>query len=288
MLTNEKYYGDALLQKTYTIDFLTHKRVENKGYVQKVLIEKNHEPIIPKEVFEMVQDEKERRALLKGNLVGDRHKYTSKYAFSGKIYCGKCGNTFKRRTWNSTSKYKKIVWQCKTYIVDGKGACDAKAVGEQVLMDAFVKVFNRINENKDAFIKTLTDNIEKVLSERKTDKEINALDSQIEKIKNELKGLIKFQIQNNLDEDVYKEEYIRISKELEELRRRKAQLEKENSLKDDYRKRVDEIIQVLAGRQGLLEEFDDKIFNALVEKIEVLTPTHFIFVLKSGMRVEEV
>ncbi len=288
ILTNEKYYGDVLLQKTYTIDYLNHKRVENKGYVQQVKIEQNHEPIIPKEVFDRVQDEKERRALLKGNLVGDRHKYTSKYAFSGKVVCSKCGNNFKRRTWNSKSKYKKIVWQCKTYVVDGKQACDAKAVDDQVLMDAFVRIFNKINENKDTFIKTLTDNIGKVLSGRKADKDIKALDSQIEIMKNDLKGLIKFQIRNNLDDGVYKEEYIKTSNELEELRRRKAQLEKENSLKDDYRKRVDEIIQVLAGRQGLLEEFDDKIFNALVEKIEVLSPTHFVFVLKSGMRVEEI
>ena len=144
-----------------------------------------------------------------------------------------------------------------------------------------------IDEDKDGFIKTLTDNIEKVLSRKMADKEIEALDRQIEVMKSDLKGLIKFQIRNNVDDGVYTEEYLRISNELEELRRQKAQLEKENSLQDDYRKRVDEIIQTLAGRQGLLEEFEDKIFNALVEKIEIFSSTHFVFVLKSGMRVEE-
>ncbi|GAB6180363.1 recombinase family protein [Desulfotomaculum defluvii] len=287
ILTNEKYYGDLLLQKTITVDFLDHKRVDNKGQAQQYLIEGNHEPIISKEIFDKVQDEKERRALLKGNLVGDRHKYSSKYSFSGKVICGDCGNIFKRRTWNSKSKYKKIVWQCKTYIVDGKEACDAKAVGEQVLMDAFVRVFNRINENKDDFIKTLTENIEKVLSGKSANKEMDALDNQIEIMKNDLKGLIKFQIRNNIDDGVYKEEYWKLSNELEELRRQKAKLEKENSNREDYRQRVNEIIEVL-GKQELLTEFDDKIFNALVEKIEVLSPTHFVFVLKSGMRVEEV
>ncbi|ODA42941.1 recombinase family protein [Desulfosporosinus sp. BG] len=81
MLENEKYYGDVLLQKTITVDFLNHKRKENKGQAQKYIVNDNHQPIIPKEIFDKVQDEKERRALLKGNLVGDRHKYCSKYPF---------------------------------------------------------------------------------------------------------------------------------------------------------------------------------------------------------------
>ena len=67
------------------------------------MIDENHLPIISKEIFEKVQDEKERRALLKGNLVGDRHKYSSKYPFSAKVFCGDCGNIFKRRHWNSTN-----------------------------------------------------------------------------------------------------------------------------------------------------------------------------------------
>ncbi|KJR46278.1 Site-specific recombinase [Desulfosporosinus sp. I2] len=73
------------------------------------MIDENHLPIISKEIFEKVQDEKERRALLKGNLVGDRNKYSSKYHFSPKVFCGNCGNIFKRRQWNSTNTSKKVV-----------------------------------------------------------------------------------------------------------------------------------------------------------------------------------
>src|SRR5665647_310662 len=191
MLENEKYYGDALLQKTITVDFLTHKRKANKGQAPKYQIEGNHEPIISKEIFEKVQDEKERRALLKGNLVGDRHKYSSKYPFSGKVFCGNCGNIFKRRQWNSNNASKKVVWQCKTYIVDGKDACGAKAVDENVLMDAFVRMFNRIYENRQSFIKTLTENIEMIILQKPNISETEALDKRIEELKNELKRLIR-------------------------------------------------------------------------------------------------
>ena len=287
MLENEKYYGAALLQKTITVNFLTHKRTANKGQSQKYMIDENHLPIISKEIFEKVQDEKERRALLKGNLVGDRHKYSSKYPFSAKVFCGDCGNIFKRRHWNSTNTSKKVVWQCKTYIMDGKDACGAKAIDENVLMDAFVRMFNGIYENRESFIKTMTTNIEMIILQRPDIKETEALDKRIEQLKNALKKLIRFQVNNNADSEVYNEEYKSISDELGEIRKKRLELDKVNDLKDSLKGRFDEIIQAINSRDSLLEEFDEEIFNALVEKIEILTPTHFVFELKSGMRVEE-
>ncbi|MGM1019075.1 MAG: recombinase family protein [Bacillota bacterium] len=120
ILTNEKYYGALLQQKTVTVDFLTHKRIKNRGQEQQYLIEDNHEPIVSKELFEAVQKEKERRAKLKGSVMGDSKRYSSKYALSSKVYCGCCGTIFKRRTWNSNNPSKKVVWQCKTWIVNTK------------------------------------------------------------------------------------------------------------------------------------------------------------------------
>ena len=288
MLENEKYYGAALLQKTITVNFLTHKRTANKGQSQKYMINENHLPIISKEIFEKVQDEKERRALLRGNLVGDRHKYSSKYPFSAKVFCGNCGNIFKRRHWNSTNTSKKVVWQCKTYIMEGKDACGAKAVDEIVLLDAFVRMFNGIFENRQSFIKTMTANIEIIILQKPDIKETEALDKRIVELKNALKKLIRFQVNNNADSEVYNEEYKSISEELGEVRKKRLELDKVNDLKDGLKGRFDEIIQTINGRDSLLEEFDEEIFNALVEKIEILTPAHFVFELKSGLRVEEI
>ena len=288
MLENEKYYGNALLQKTITVDFLNHKRKANKGQAQKFMVNENHPPIITKEIFDKVQDERERRALLRGNLVGDRHKYSSKYPFSGKVFCGNCGNIFKRRQWNSTNTSKKVVWQCKTYIVDGKDACAAKAVDENVLMDAFVRMFNRIYENRQSFIKTMTENIEMIVLQRPDIGETEALDKRIEELKNELKRLIRFQVNNNVDPEVYNEEYKSISEELGEVRKKRFEIDKVIESKDELKQRFDEIVQLINSRDSLLEEFNEEIFNALVEKIEILTPAHFVFELKSGLRVEEV
>ncbi|MGE6896491.1 recombinase family protein [Priestia flexa] len=288
ILTNEKYYGALLQQKTITVDYLTKKRVKNDGQATQYFIEENHEPIIAKEVFEQVQKEKKRRAKLKGYKEENAHRYSSKYPFSGKLVCMCCGNTLKRRIWNSNNPSRKVVWQCKTYIAAGKQGCDAKAVSETVLQEAFVKAFNRIKEDKDQFIQTMNRNIEKVLMKNADETKIQKIDMKMEELKDEYKGLIQLNIKGEMDAEVYQEEQDRIGDELEQLREQKQEVERKQESKEQYKKRAQEILNVFKHKEGLLEQFDDSIFNALVEKIEILSPAHFIFVLKNGMRVEEV
>lgn len=287
ILSNEKYVGDLLQQKTVTVNYLSGKRVRNEGFADQYLIENNHEPIISREIFEAVQKEKERRASLVGNKKGDRSKYSSKYPFSGKVICGSCTSNFKRRHWNSGTPSEKIVWQCRTYINKGKQVCDMKAVGEKVLEDAFVKVFNELKIDKKNFFKTLIENIEKIIESNGYHKEMERLKVKIEETKNELKNLVKLQATGKVDLEVYNEEYERISNELNKLRGSASEFENDENRKQQLKQRIQDVIDVINGREELLEQFDSDIFNALVDKIEIITPTHFSFVLKSGVRVEQ-
>ncbi|URJ59017.3 recombinase family protein [Paenibacillus polymyxa] len=288
ILTNEKYYGALLQQKTVTVDFLTHKRIKNKGQEQQYFIEDNHEPIVSKEIFEAVQKEKKRRAKLKGSVMGESKRYSSKYALSSKVYCGCCGAIFKRRTWNSNNPSKKVVWQCKTYVDEGKTACDAKSVDEQVLHSAFVRLFNRMYENKERLIKTLKGNIVSVLSSRVEQETLLDIEGKMQQLKSDLKELVNLKLRNQIDESVYDEETNRLSSELNDLRQQMLKLEEEEDQKEKIKERVDEIIQILSSRHDILEQFDDNLFNALVEKITVLSPAHFVFTLKSGMSIDEI
>jgi uncharacterized protein YydD (DUF2326 family) len=149
-------------------------------------------------------------------------------------------------------------------------------------------MFNRIYDNRQSFIRTLTENVELIILQRPDIGETEALDNRIEELKTELKRLIRFQVNNNVDSEIYNEEYKSISAELEEVRKKRLEHDKLNDLKDGLKQRFDEIVQTINSRDSLLEELDEEIFNALVEKIEILTPTHFVFELKSGMRVEEI
>lgn len=110
ILENKKYCGTLLKQKTITIDFISHKRVKNKGIDKQYMIEDNHGPIISKKIFNKVKEERERRSVKVGNMPDDRIKYSNKYPFSRKVICGDCGSVFRRRTWNSNNASKKNVW----------------------------------------------------------------------------------------------------------------------------------------------------------------------------------
>ena len=121
ILQNEKYMGDALLQKTYTVDFLTKKRVKNTGIMPQYYVKDNHEAIIPRDLFLQVQEEMVRRSSIHLKN-GRKLTYSSNHCFSQRIRCGKCGEIFRRIHWNNRGK-KSIVWRCVNR-VDNTGKCD--------------------------------------------------------------------------------------------------------------------------------------------------------------------
>lgn len=156
MLGNEKYKGDAILQKTYTVNFLTKERAINKGEVPKYYVEESHPAIIEKDMWEAVQLEIERR---QGYV--ERHGIkqldfikVQDNPFTGRVICGECGSAFGRKTWNSTDEdLKRRVWQCnRKYEKKGEVRCGNKHVDEEVLFKAFVSSFNALVENKEHFM----------------------------------------------------------------------------------------------------------------------------------------
>ncbi|SCY24808.1 recombinase family protein [Alkaliphilus peptidifermentans] len=155
ILKNEKYKGDVLLQKTYTLDHLTKKKVKNTGEVNSYYIENNHPAIISKEMWERVQEEIKRRGKCKGN-TGGRDKYTKQYPLSRMLYCSKCGASLIRRTWNSKLSCRKIVWQCSNYIKNGKNSCEGTKIEDEII--------SRINIKEEVIVKEEMKNGEKYYS----------------------------------------------------------------------------------------------------------------------------
>ena len=155
MLTNEKYKGDALLQKTYTVDFLSKKRADNNGEVPQYYVEDSHPAIIDKEMWEAVQLEMERRRNFALKYGIQKLEYaTTDNPFAGRVICGSCGRVFGRKVWNSTSeKLRRIVWQCNgKYLAKGEKGCGSRHIDDGVLYQAFVDVFNAMVGQKDYFL----------------------------------------------------------------------------------------------------------------------------------------
>ena len=155
MLTNEKYKGDALLQKTYTVDFLSKKRADNNGEVPQYYVEDSHPAIIDKEMWEAVQLEMERRRNFALQYGIQKLEYaTTSNPFAGRVICGSCGQVFGRKVWNSTDdRFRRIIWRCNgKYPAKGEKGCESRHVDDVVLYQAFVNVFNMMAENKDYFL----------------------------------------------------------------------------------------------------------------------------------------
>ena len=151
ILQNEKYKGDALLQKSYTVDFLSKKRVKNNGEVTQYYVEESHPAIIDPEEWEAVQLESKRRR----KFCEEHHikKLDTRVAFSGKLICSKCGNVYGRKTWIKPTGVQRKVWMCSTrYKTKGVKGCGTGHVDEEVLKRVFIEVFNTLVDNKQYFL----------------------------------------------------------------------------------------------------------------------------------------
>lgn len=150
---NEKYKGDAILQKSYTVDFLTKKRVMNQGEIQKFYIEDDHEAIIEPWIWECVQLEIQRRKqYLEEHGTKSYSNNTEQNPFASKIICGECNKVFTRKGWRSSTGEIRKIWQCsERYKEKGILGCNNRHVEESTLEKAFVMAWNGVLENKEYF-----------------------------------------------------------------------------------------------------------------------------------------
>jgi site-specific DNA recombinase len=285
VLSNEKYCGDLLLQKTVTVDYLTKKRVDNNNIAPQYMVENNHEPIISKEMFEMVKKERERRFQITSGKDKDRRKYLTRYGFSGKLICDKCGITLKRRHWNTGTPSEKIVWQCNNYI-RGIKYCNAKAVNDTDLKEAFIRLYNNLVKDKGSFFTAFLKNAEKVLDKAEKNDRLSSITDSIRQTEEDMSELVQLKIRKQVDDKTYQKEYMRISDELETLNAQKDSLVKNTLDESKAMDKVAYIKKVVNDSKEPLSEFDDELFKALIDKVIIKSPKKFVFIFESGYEVE--
>lgn len=270
ILQNEKYIGDALLQKTYTVDFLTKKRVKNNGIVPQYYVENSHEAIIPKDLYMQVQEEMVRR----GNLSSGNKKrvYSSKYALSGIVYCGNCGNIYRRIAWNNRGK-RSIVWRCVSRVEHGPSKCDAPTILETDLQAVVVKAINLVMGDRDRMLWVLQENIETVCSQE-DEYRIVDIDTKLEELQKEM-----------LMRANGKGDYGDIADEINGLRELKQNVLVESAQREGLKQRITEMMEFLKKQSGIVEEYDEQLVRQLIEKVTVYKD-RFNVEFKSGVEVE--
>ncbi len=270
ILLNEKYIGDALLQKTYTVDFLTKKRVKNNGIVPQYYVENSHQAIIPKDLYMQVQEEMVRR----GNLNSGNKKrvYSSRYALSGIVYCGNCGDIYRRIVWNNRGK-RSIVWRCVSRVEHGPSSCDAPTILETELQAAVVKVINLVLGDRDRMMSVLQENIKTVLGQE-DESAVDGIDARLDELQKELLNRANAQ-----------KDYGDIADEINRLRELKQNTLVESARREGLKQRITELMEFLSEQTGEVEEYDEQLVRRLIEKV-VVYEDKFVVELKSGMNLE--
>jgi DNA invertase Pin-like site-specific DNA recombinase len=272
ILQNEKYIGDALLQKTYTVDFLSKKRVKNNGIVPQYYVENSHEPIIPRDLFMRVQEEMVRRANLRSGKSGKRRVYSSKYALSSIVYCGQCGDIYRRVHWNNRG-CKSIVWRCVSRLEEKGSACTSPTIKEEVLQEAVVKAINKLLGNKESFIRMMQKNIMAVLNE-KNEATVNDIDGKLEELQKQL-----------LKQAKSKNDYNEVADEIYRLRELKQNALVEDAEREGKRQRIAEITDFLNEQSCGLQEYDGQLVRRLIEKVTVFNDK-MIIEFKAGGEID--
>lgn len=272
ILQNEKYIGDALLQKTYTVDFLTKKRVKNNGIVPQYYVENSHEAIIPRDLYMQVQEEMVRRANLHSGANRKKRVYSSRYALSSHVYCPKCGDIYRRIAWNNRG-YKSIVWRCVSRLEEKGSECTAPTINEETLQTAVVKAINELLANKEPFLQALQKNIATILNEE-NDNATNDIDSKLEELQQQL--LIQAKSKNDYED---------VADEIYHLRELKQNALVENAEREGKRQRIAEMTDFFNEQSCELEEYDEQLVRRLIEKVTVFHDK-FAVEFKSGVEID--
>lgn len=274
ILSNEKYIGDALLQKTVTTDFLEKKREVNHGIAPQYYVEDNYKAIIPKDYFMRVQEEMVRRANLRSEEHGLKKRiYSSKYALSSICTCEKCGDVFRRIAWNNRGKHS-IVWRCCTRVENGPKVCDAPTIQEKDLQAAVIKAINQILGIKSTVIKSMKTVMEQSIGSDTEDK-IAAIDSRLEILQKEL-----------VSRATAKQNYDDLTDELYRLREEKERILVAQAEDKGRQLKREELADFLKEQTTEVEEFDDALVRKFIEQVIIHGDGTYTVEFKSGTKVE--
>lgn len=278
ILKNEKYKGDAILQKTFTVDFFTKKKKINEGEIPQYYVENSHPAIITPEVFDLTQHELKKRKEAKGYKTGGG-------CFSGKIVCGECGSFYGSKVWHSTSKYRRIIWQCNSKFKNDE-KCSTPHLNEDKIKQTFVEAFNSLIENKEEILEGYEVIIQALTDTSKLDKESNKLKSEIEIVTEMLRKCVEENAHSALNQEEYEERYKALAERYENIKNGLRGIDEKRLERSAKHENITAFIKDLEQREGLVTGFDEQLWLGTVEKVVVNTEEKITFVFKDSMELD--
>ena len=290
ILTNEKYCGDALLQKTFIQDCISKKVIPNTGQLPKYLVQDHHEPIISRETFDAVQLEMARRSAKAGatrkSTPTGRGKYSGKYVLSNLLFCGECGTAYRRCVWTQRG-VKRPVWRCVSRLDYGKKFCtQSPTLDEEPLQQAILAAVNAAMLDHDTLARQLTAAMERELAPIPGESmSLADMDRALEELSGQFNALLA-EASADPAED-YTERFRELSESTARLKEKKARLEGVYQENQAMNQRLRAVSAAMEHMTAELTEWDEGIIHQLLEKVTVLSREKIRVTFRDGREVEQ-
>nr|DAW55540.1 MAG TPA: integrase [Caudoviricetes sp.] len=278
ILTNEKYKGDALLQKKYTADYLEHRVVPNNGELPQYYVENNHPAIIEREVWEMVQTEMMRRSMLGA-------AYSGNSIFASKLICGDCGKPYGKKKWHSTSKYAREIYRCNAKYNKGQTQCQTPNLTEEDIKTRFIKAYNLVMCDKKQVIEDTLAVIELLADTTDLDAEIANLQTKIERISSDVSLMVRENARTQQDQIKFAARYEELTKEYETQKAALEKAVKEKAYKTGKATKMRAYLEAMKQADDFLEEWSDEVWILMVETATVNRDKTITFRFTGGKEI---
>ena len=276
ILTNEKYKGDALLQKTYTVDFLTKKKKVNEGEIPQYYVRDNHEAIIDRETFEMVQT-----LMMTRRPGANRRSCVS--VFSSRIKCADCGGWYGPKVWHSNDPYRKVVWQCN-HKFDGQ-KCATPTLTEDEIKELFLRAANQVIDQKEQFIAIYEQVLSRSLDTTALEGELTELEAEINIAAELIEECIKENAHIALDQAEYQKRYDGLVARFNKAKARHAEVTDLIAERTARRHQIETYLKELRSREPLME-FRETDWLAMVDYITVYSKDDIRVTFKDGTEIK--
>lgn len=268
IVTNEKYKGDLLLGKTFTVDPISKRRLDNMGEEDQFYIKNHHEAIVNEEEWNKAQEIRKSRYGKNSSVIeGTREKHSRKYAFSSMCECAYCGTKLTRRSHNQDTQHKKPVWKCRTASNKGKSNCPhSKTIDESILENAFVETFQLLADNFDDVLDSVLASIETELLNNDNSEKLKRVHKSLAAMETKRKKLTDMLIDDRILKEAYDERYDEYTQKINHIRQEQKILTLNVDTKKDVGKRMKDL-RARISEVKVLDKFDRSVFASVVKKV---------------------
>ena len=261
ILSNEKYKGDALLQKTFTVDFLTKKAKVNEGEAPQYYVENSHPAIVSGEVFELAQVELARRR--------QRGGHTSAVTpFSGRLVCGECGAYFGGKVWHSTDAYRSVVYRCNRKYEKKGAPCPSPHVREEEIKVAFEKALGMMLERRGEIFSAYETMIASLTDTARQERELERALERLDEVNQEMERMVQRNAQTAQDQEEYNRTFDALSAKCGALKEKVRTLKAQLAAKAGRKRNLEAFMERLR-EEDIPASFDEHTFAAVVDQVVV-------------------